>query len=123
MSDTLTGNAQYDAITAAIKAFKFWDYGLDATDPNSEYAEWVPDLAAAIHKAVAGAGSPAASPDQTEWAADMANDALEPGKDAITVDGDGTPIARVLVAFRTDMSDRARSGFMLGLGHALADGM
>lgn len=48
----LTGNAQYDAITAAIKAFKFWDYGLDEADPNSEYAEWVPDLAGAIHKAV-----------------------------------------------------------------------
>lgn len=123
MSDTLTGNPQYDAITAAIRAFKFWDYGLDDTNPNSEYAEWVPDLAAAIHKAVSAADSTTASPDLTEWAADMANDGLEPGNDAITVDGDGKPIVRVLVAFRTDMSARARSGFMLGLGQALADGL
>lgn len=55
MSDTLTGNPQYDAITAAIKAFPFWDYGLDETDPNAKYAEWVPDLAAVIHRAVADA--------------------------------------------------------------------
>lgn len=59
MSDTLTGNPQYDAITAAIKAFKFWNYGLDETDPNSEYAEWVPDLAGAIHKALTAPADPA----------------------------------------------------------------
>lgn len=57
VTDTLTGNPQYDAITAAIKAFKFWNYGLDETNPNSEYAEWVPDLAGAIHQAINAAGS------------------------------------------------------------------
>lgn len=40
------------AITAAIKAFPFWNYGLDEADPNSEYAEWVPDLAQAIQQAI-----------------------------------------------------------------------
>lgn len=59
MSDTLTGNPEYDAIAAAIKAFKFWDYGLDETNPNSEYAEWVPDLAGEILKAVGAPAAPA----------------------------------------------------------------
>jgi hypothetical protein len=48
----LTGNAQYDAITTAIREFSWDNYGLDDVDPNSEYAEWVPDLAGAIHKAI-----------------------------------------------------------------------
>lgn len=37
-----------NAVTAAIKAFDFEDYGLHEVDPNSEYAEWVPALAAAV---------------------------------------------------------------------------
>jgi hypothetical protein len=122
MTDTLAGNAQYDAITAAIKAFPFWDYGLDEANPHSEYAEWVPDLAAAIHKAAAPAEDPTSTPDLTKWAADMAADDLEPSSDAITVDGDGKPIVRIHVAFRSDMSDRTRAGFMVGLGQALAEG-
>ncbi|WUH94605.1 hypothetical protein OG900_33620 [Streptomyces sp. NBC_00433] len=40
-----------DAVTAAIKAFDFEDYGLHEVDPTSEYAEWVPVLAAAVHAA------------------------------------------------------------------------
>lgn len=36
----------------AIRNFDFWDYGMDAVDPKSEYAEWVPALAAAVEKAV-----------------------------------------------------------------------
>lgn len=59
MSDQTT-TPDLDAITAAIKAFPFWNYGLDEADPNSEYAEWVPDLAAAIQTAI--------SADQTEEA-------------------------------------------------------
>lgn len=57
----MTGTTQpttpdLDAITAAIKAFPFWNYGLDEADPNSEYAEWVPDLAQAIQTAIAQQG-------------------------------------------------------------------
>lgn len=40
------------AVEQAIRDFKFWDYGLDVVDPNSEYAEWVPDLAKAIVGAI-----------------------------------------------------------------------
>lgn len=40
-----------DAVIAAIKAFDFEDYGLHEVDPTSEYAEWVPVLAAAVHAA------------------------------------------------------------------------
>ena len=39
-------------IAAAIRKFQFWDYGMDDVDPRSEYAEWVPDLAAAIAAAL-----------------------------------------------------------------------
>lgn len=42
-----------DAIIGAIKDFDFDDYGLDAVDPWSEYAEWVPDLARAIAASLA----------------------------------------------------------------------
>lgn len=61
------------------------------------------------------------TPDLSEWAADMAADDLEPGNDAITVDGDGKPIVRILLAFRSDMDARTRSSFVLALGEAIAD--
>lgn len=48
----LTGNTQYDAITAAIREFSWDNYGLDDVDPENEFAEWVPALAGAIHQAV-----------------------------------------------------------------------
>lgn len=48
MRDTHAPQPQRPAIEQAIRDFKFWNYGLDAADPNSEYAEWVPDLAKAI---------------------------------------------------------------------------
>lgn len=52
MSDqTTTPDPQLAAITAAIRAFDFDDYRLHI-DPNSEYAEWVGDLAKAIQRAV-----------------------------------------------------------------------
>lgn len=37
-----------ERVAAAIRAFRFWNYGMDDVDPNSEYAEWVPALAADI---------------------------------------------------------------------------
>ena len=36
----------------AIREFPFWDYGMDEVDPKSEYAEWVPELAAVVEEAV-----------------------------------------------------------------------
>jgi hypothetical protein len=39
-------------IREVIRDFAFWDYGMDDVDPQSEYAEWVPDLAANIAKAL-----------------------------------------------------------------------
>lgn len=60
------------------------------------------------------------STDLTEWAADLAADGLEPGADAITVDGDGKPVVRILLAFSPDMPQRARASFVLSLGQLLA---
>ena len=54
-----------DAITEAIRAFPFWNYGLNDTDPRSEYAEWVPDLAAAVEKAASV--PPPLGDDPDEW--------------------------------------------------------
>jgi hypothetical protein len=48
------------AVAAAIRQFDFGDYGLDIVDPNSEYAEWVPDLASAI---VSNLPTPVSAPD------------------------------------------------------------
>lgn len=42
-----------EIIQGAIKEFPFWDYGLNDVDPESEYAEWVPDLAQKIAQALA----------------------------------------------------------------------
>ena len=39
-------------VIKAIKRFDFDDYGLHDVDPKSQYAEWVPDLADAIVKAL-----------------------------------------------------------------------
>ncbi|TMR14076.1 hypothetical protein ETD86_29460 [Nonomuraea turkmeniaca] len=41
-------NDQQAVAERAIRAFPFWDYGLNGVDPKSEYAEWVPDLATAV---------------------------------------------------------------------------
>jgi hypothetical protein len=40
MTDTIR-----DTLASVIRAFPFWDYGLDGVDPESEYAEWVTNLA------------------------------------------------------------------------------
>lgn len=40
------------AAAKAIREFSWWNYGLDGVDPNSEYAEWVEDLSAAVVAAV-----------------------------------------------------------------------
>ncbi|MGW9299637.1 hypothetical protein ACWHA3_02265 [Streptomyces cyaneofuscatus] len=40
--------AQQAAVVQAIRDFQFHNYGLDTVDPNSEYAEWVGDLASVI---------------------------------------------------------------------------
>ncbi|MFH9761344.1 hypothetical protein ACH4MJ_04315 [Streptomyces anulatus] len=39
---------QQAAVVQAIRDFQFDNYGLDDVDPNSEYAEWVGDLASSI---------------------------------------------------------------------------
>lgn len=57
LADQTAADAEYrrtvlPVVEQAIRDFKFWDYGLDVVDPNSEYAEWVPDLAMAIVAAV-----------------------------------------------------------------------
>ncbi|GAA0705471.1 hypothetical protein GCM10010193_70700 [Kitasatospora atroaurantiaca] len=45
------------AAEQAIRAFDFWDYGLNEVDPESEYAEWVAPLAAAVVAAIEGTAS------------------------------------------------------------------
>ncbi|MFC8447686.1 hypothetical protein [Kitasatospora sp. NPDC057223] len=45
------------AAEQAIRAFAFWDFGLNEVDPESEYAEWVAPLAAAIVAAIEGVAS------------------------------------------------------------------
>lgn len=47
----ITPDPQHEAICAAIRGFDFDDYRLDV-NPNSEYAEWVGDLAKAIQKTI-----------------------------------------------------------------------
>ncbi|WP_030756655.1 hypothetical protein [Streptomyces sp. NRRL F-5135] len=43
---------QQEIVAQAIRDFRFHNYGLDNVDPNSEYAEWVGDLASAIVRAL-----------------------------------------------------------------------
>ncbi|WP_330449687.1 hypothetical protein [Streptomyces anulatus] len=54
---------QQGAVVQAIRDFQFDNYGLDTVDPNSEYAEWVGDLASAIVGALPAA--PAAPEEPT----------------------------------------------------------
>ncbi|MEU4234894.1 hypothetical protein AB0F17_62365 [Nonomuraea sp. NPDC026600] len=40
------------AAEQAIRDFPFCDYGLNGVSPESEHAEWVPDLAKAVTAAI-----------------------------------------------------------------------
>lgn len=34
-----------DEVIEVIRAFRWWNYGMDDVNPRSPYADWVPDLA------------------------------------------------------------------------------
>jgi hypothetical protein len=58
-----------DQIAEVIREFPFHDYGMDEVDPRSEYAEWVPALAAGIAAHVGAGDVPdglASLPSRTE---------------------------------------------------------
>ena len=46
--------SQRDQAIQAIRDFAFWNYGLNDTDPNDKYAEWVPALADSVVSALNG---------------------------------------------------------------------
>jgi hypothetical protein len=59
MAEPIPSPAQQDALAdlamkanEAIRAFPFWDYGMDDVDPNDEYAEWVWELAVKVADSV-----------------------------------------------------------------------
>lgn len=62
--------------------------------------------------------------DVSEWAIDLGADGLEPSDEhAITVNGDGKPIARIHFAFEPGMPDRMRTALVEGIGEAIADAL
>lgn len=62
--------------------------------------------------------------DVSAWAINLGADGLEPSDEhAITVNGDGTPIARVHFAFEPDMTAEMRSALVEGIGNALANAL
>ncbi|MFI8853643.1 hypothetical protein ACIGW3_26105 [Streptomyces sp. NPDC053499] len=67
-----------------------------------------------IHKLISSAA------DVSAWAVDLGADGLEPEDHTITLDGDDTPLIRVHLAFRSDMSDADRQHFAMRLGRLVA---
>lgn len=59
--------------------------------------------------------------DVSEWAIQLGADGLEPSPNALTVDGDDTPLVRMHLAFHPDMDEHARASFTAALGRAIAD--
>ena len=50
LNDALTDIAM--DVSNAIRAFPFWDFGMDDVDPNDEAAEWVFELAVKVTETV-----------------------------------------------------------------------
>ncbi|NEE12019.1 hypothetical protein G3M58_36880 [Streptomyces sp. SID7499] len=71
-----------------------------------------------IHDLINGAA------DVSEWAVNLGADGLQPSNEhAITIDGNGAPIARIHFAFEPDMPDEMRNALVEGLGGAIADAL
>lgn len=62
--------------------------------------------------------------DVSRWAVDLGADQLKPSNEhAITVQGNGRPIARILFAFEPDMPEDMRTALVEGLGNAMANAL
>lgn len=58
--------------------------------------------------------------DVSEWAINLGADGLEPSDDhAITLEGDGKPIARIHFAFEPGMPEEMRTALVEGIGQAI----
>lgn len=58
--------------------------------------------------------------DVSEWAINLGADGLEAEEHAITINGDGRPIARIHFAFEPGMPDEMRTALVEGIGEAIA---
>ena len=62
-----------------------------------------------------------AAADVSEWAIHLGADGLEPSNDhAITIQGNGRPIARIHFAFEPDMPEEMRTLLVEGIGDEIA---
>ena len=59
--------------------------------------------------------------DVSDWAISLGADGQEPEEHALTVQGDGNPIARIHFAFEPGMPDEMRTALVEGIGQAIAD--
>lgn len=67
-----------------------------------------------VHDLIDGAA------DVSAWAVDLGADGLEPSANAITLDGDDKPLARIHFAFSPDMDEATRAAFAARLAHLMA---
>ncbi|MFF7313373.1 hypothetical protein [Streptomyces sp. NPDC008137] len=62
--------------------------------------------------------------DASRWAVELGADGLQPSNEhAITIDGNGAPIARIHFAFEPGMPESMRSALVEGIGGAIADAL
>lgn len=60
----------------------------------------------------------------SRWAVDLGADGLQPSDEhAITLDGDGKPIARIHFAFEPGMPAEMRAALVQGIGEAINDAL
>lgn len=92
---------------------------MDGTEPWTNLGD--DDFDAAMHAVDDLLGNAA---DVSRWAVDLGADSLAPSTDhAITVQGDGKPIARIHFAFEPDMPNDMRTALVEGIGEAIADAL
>ncbi|MFG2734439.1 hypothetical protein ACGFX7_06410 [Streptomyces harbinensis] len=105
------GEAMEDSPIASSPDGTTWGALIDEDSEDSDEYDEARDT---IHDLVTGAA------DTSYWAITLGKDGLTPQTDAaLTIGGDGKPLARVLFAFGPDANDAMRDGLIQGLGEVI----
>lgn len=91
-----------------------WD---DVLRENADDYEQYNAVQRKVHDLINGAA------DVSAWAVALGANGLEPEDHALSVDGDGTPLVRMHLAFHPDMPDGARQAFVMRLGQLMAEAL
>ncbi|MFI9463828.1 hypothetical protein [Streptomyces xiamenensis] len=105
------GEAMEDSPIASSTDATKWGALIDKNSEDSDEYDAARD---AIHDLMTAAA------DTSLWAITLGRDGLTPQADAaLTIGGDGVPLARVLFAFGPDANEALRDGLIQGIGEVI----